>query len=172
MAPYDFTIERYDFDDGQLIELGDNVYSDTENIYDISSSMSINISSLYLYPGQIGEYKLEVTNDAENIRTFEVEIEGTKQWAQTRASEGLIVLIPGETKEITVYIQPNEEAPTGEHLLTISVLNTGEEVFSKHIKATVVRDAPATKNLLKYLIFALLIVLVIAMIIAVVERHN
>ena len=120
-------------------------------------------------------YSVTIANQGATARSFVVDVSGV-DWATVRMSPGnMVVVNPGESKAVYVYVSANEDASVGTHDISATIKSGSDVVGTAAFKADVV-EAKASLNqtsfnsILTYLLVALVIVLVIVVIVLVVSR--
>ena len=105
-------------------------------------------------------YPITITNAGATTQTYVVEVEGAG-WATTEISPSNVVVVkPGETKFVYVYVTPTATAEEGEHVFNVKV-TAGEQEKSFSLKGTVMKSEDKLKRGLEVALIILLIVLII-----------
>ncbi len=113
--------------------------------------------------GSTATYGVALTNDGRTSKAYVVEAV-TGDWATVRVSESLVVLEPGKNKVVYVEVTPKNDAPVGEHTVSVSVRSGNDVLETVPLKAIVTgpqKDAPSLRNGLEIALIVLIVLLVI-----------
>lgn len=123
-------------------------------------------------------YSVTITNQGATAKSFVIDASGA-EWATVRMSPGNVVVVnPGESKAVYVYVSANEDAPVGTHEISASIKSGTEVIGTATFKADVVEagkksfDQSLFNSILTYLLIALAIVLVLVVVVLVMTRGN
>lgn len=115
-------------------------------------------------------YSVTITNNGAVTKSFAIDAAGV-DWADMRISPGnLVVVNPGESKAVYIYLSAKEDAAIGEHTFSANVKTGNVIVGTLTFKADVVEGQAAIKRnnlniILTYLLIALVIVALIVLVV-------
>ncbi len=93
-----------------------------------------------LVKGQGGSvYPIALTNEGKSTKTYVIKVDGIEGWATSRISpSNVVVLAPGETSTIFVYLSATDAAAAGEHMFSVSVSSADAVLKQLPLKAEIV----------------------------------
>jgi uncharacterized membrane protein len=108
--------------------------------------IAISTDAQQLVKGQGGSvYPIALTNEGKSAMTYVVKVEGTEGWATSRISpSNVIVLAPGESSTVFVYLSATDDAAAGEHVFSVSISSADTMLKQLPLKATVVGSQPVS----------------------------
>ena len=122
-------------------------------------------------------YTITVSNNGATAKSFVFDAAGV-DWANLKLSPGnMLVVNPGESKAVYIYVSANEETAVGEHAFSVNVKSGNTVMGTVNFNADVVEAQSAVKSgtlnaVLMYLLIALVIVAVLVLIVFAVTRMN
>lgn len=156
---------------------GDN--SDSEDNVDKTPKTIIVVGSQLETLAQGGEgviYPITLTNDAtRSTKTYTLLVEGLNtHFAEMRVSPtSTVVLQPGETQSLYIFVRADEDAPLGPHVFTASVLSGGETLDQITLTANVVEgEGSSLKSVLEVGLIVLVIILIIVALVVAFNRNR
>ena len=124
--------------------------------------ISVPSESQQLKVGTGNVYPITITNSGSTSQTYVVAVEGA-DWATTKISpSNVLVVKPGETKFVYIYVTPTETAEAGEHVFNVKV-SSGDQEKTFSMKGTIVRAGQ--DNLKRGLEISLIILLIVLIIV-------
>ncbi|MBN2420766.1 hypothetical protein JXB27_00645 [Candidatus Woesearchaeota archaeon] len=117
-------------------------------------------------------YPLTISNGENTAKTFTLVASGTSDWGTIKMSpSNVIVLNPGETKQVYVYLAVAENAALGEHVFSVDVKSGNNVVQQVPLKADVLESSASSwdgvkKALQVGVIILVILILVLAVVIA------
>lgn len=120
-------------------------------------------------------YPITITNQGLTAQSYTLSVDGV-DWATTRWSpSNLVVVNPGESKAVYLYVSANEGTSVGERMFSVAV-NSGNTVLQQiPLKADVIESQAAAsqtdvKTVLEYVLLVLIAVLVVVAIVVAVRK--
>jgi uncharacterized membrane protein len=84
-------------------------------------------------------YPITVSNSGSVAKTYRISVDGTEGWSTVKVTpSSTVVLSPGETKSVYVYVSANEDAPAGERMFSVAVMSGLTVLKEIPLKANVV----------------------------------
>jgi uncharacterized membrane protein len=108
--------------------------------------ITISTDMQQLVKGQGGSvYPIALTNEGKSTKTYVIKVDGTEGWATSRLSpSNVVVLAPGETSTVFIYLSATDAATAGEHMFSVSISSADTVLKQLPLKASVVgAQAPA-----------------------------
>ncbi len=108
-------------------------------------------------------YPVTLTNSGAEAKSYTVSVDGVAEWAVATLDPAASVLLqPGESKAVYVYIAANDDASAGEHMFTLTISSGTETLKDVALKANVLEDGKSDfKRGLEIGLIVLVILLVI-----------
>jgi uncharacterized membrane protein len=109
------------------------------------TTITISSDAQKLVKGEGGSvFPIALTNQGSATKTYVVKVEGTEGWATARISpSNVIVLAPGETSTVFVYVSATDDAAAGDHVFSVSISSADSVLKSVPLKASVVGETPS-----------------------------
>lgn len=83
-------------------------------------------------------YPITLTNQGSATKTYVVKVDGTEGWATARISpSNVIVLAPGESSTVFIYLSATDKAAAGEHMFSVSISSADTLLKQIPMKASV-----------------------------------
>ncbi len=104
--------------------------------------ITISTDMQQLVKGQGGSvYPIALTNEGKSTKTYVIRVDGTEGWATSRISpSNVVVLAPGETSTVFIYLSATDAATTGEHMFSVSISSADTVLKQLPLKASVVSE--------------------------------
>lgn len=149
----------------------------TQPVQDVVE-IAVNTETQLVTKGQGGTiYPVVLSNKGTTAKTYTIQVDGVTDWATTKLSpSGLVVLNPGETKAIYVYVAANENAAAGERMFSVTIKSGDTVIKQVPLKADVVEasagaaQGTSLKTVLQYALITLFVILVIVGIVLLVQK--
>jgi len=110
-------------------------------------------------------FPVTITNEGTTAKSFTIEVDGV-DWATVKMSpSNVVVLNPGETKAVYLYVAANEDASIGEHMFSVSVKSGDKVLETATFKADVIEAQPTKESNVKTVLTWVLIVLIAILIV-------
>ncbi len=120
-------------------------------------------------------FPVTITNEGTTTRSFTLTVDGV-DWATVKMSpSNVVVLNPGETKAVYLYVAANEDAAVGEHMFSVSVKSGDKVLETATFKADVIESIPvekesAVKAVLTWVLLVLIAILIVVGVIVAVQK--
>lgn len=120
-------------------------------------------------------FPVTITNDGTTARSFTLTVDGV-DWATVKISpSNVVVLNPGETKAVYLYVAANEDAALGEHMFGVSIKSGDKVLETATFKADVIESRPvekesAVKAVLTWVLIVLIAILIVVGVIVAVQK--
>lgn len=86
-------------------------------------------------------YPIALTNQGSATKTYVVKVDGTEGWATARISpSNVVVLAPGESSTVFIYLSATEKAAAGEHMFSVSISSADTVLKQIPLKASVASE--------------------------------
>jgi uncharacterized membrane protein len=86
-------------------------------------------------------YPIALTNQGSATKTYVVKVDGTDGWATARISpSNVVVLAPGESSTVFIYLSATEKAAAGEHMFSVTISSADNVLKELPLKASVVSE--------------------------------
>ena len=117
-------------------------------------------------------YPVTLSNTGNTAKTYTIAIDGVSEWGEISIDPAAsVVLQPGESKAVYVYVTANEKASEGEHIFTLSI-NSGTLTLKQvALKANVLKGDNGL-SLKKVLEVGLVVLVVLLIILALIVAFN
>ncbi len=90
-------------------------------------------------------YPVALTNQGSATKTYVVKVDGTEGWATSRISpSNVVVLAPGETSTVFIYLSATEDAAAGDHMFSVIVSSADTVLKEIPLKASVASETAPT----------------------------
>ena len=102
--------------------------------------IAISTDTQQLVKGQGGSvYPIALTNEGKSTKTYVIKVEGTEGWATSRISpSNVVVLAPGESSTVFIYLSATDAASAGEHMFSVSISSADAVLKQLPMKANVI----------------------------------
>jgi uncharacterized membrane protein len=112
--------------------------------------------------GEGAVYPITITNAGRESRSYTVTVDA-QDWANVKITPSSTVLLDGgKTQTLYVFVEADEKAAEGAHVLTATVSSSGEQLDQIALTANVTKAASNTlKIVLEVVLIALVVLLVI-----------
>jgi uncharacterized membrane protein len=115
-------------------------------------------------------YPVTLSNTGNSAKTYMIAIDGVSEWGEVSIDPAAsVVLQPGESKAVYVYVSADEDAAEGEHVFTLSI-NSGTLTLKQvALKANVLEgdDGLTLKRVLEVgLVILVVLLIILALIVA------
>lgn len=160
---YTFTVKAYNANAGDtyeqdiLMEEVVFVTDDGEAVVDVPVTGAVTQT---IEAGQGSIFSIEVKNNANTPKTFDLVVGGAADWATTRIDPTQLTLGPGESEIVYVYVLPTD---TGEHAFTLYVKEGGATIAANQVKVNVggYADTETVTSLKNFFAFLVLVFIVV-----------
>jgi len=86
-------------------------------------------------------YPIVLTNQGSATKTYVVKVDGTEGWASARISpSNVVVLAPGESSTVFIYLSATDKAAAGEHMFSVSISSADNVLKEIPLKASVASE--------------------------------
>ena len=107
-------------------------------------------------------YPVTLTNNGNVAKSYAIIVDGLAEWATSSLDPAAsVVLQPGESKAVYVYVSANDDASVGEHMFTLSITSGTETLEQVALKANVLEGKSGLKQGLEVGLVSLVIVLIL-----------
>jgi len=137
------------------------------------TSVVVNVESetLSVEAGEGAVYRFSVANLGQNPSTFSFELSNTGGWANTRVDPASVTVQPDQTKEVFVFVVPNEGS-TGPKAFNLRVLSNGDVLSEAQLVLNVLepKSGADAKNVFTWIFAVLLAILVILVVVVLAKK--
>jgi len=109
-------------------------------------TVSVDKTSQMIKQGQGIVYQISFSNLGTTARTFKLDVNGEGTWARSRVDPQVLTVRPDGTGEMFVYLTANEDASSGSHIFTVSVMSDNKLVQEINLRADVSDDSKAAAS--------------------------
>ena len=164
---YEVEVE-YDDGDESITETG-SIYVTEGDVCELSEDaapttlVTVGPATQDVAQGASAIYPVTLSNGGSEAKSYTVSVDGTVEWATSSLDPASsVVLQPGESKAVYVYVSANEDATSGEHMFTLSITSGTETLKQVALKANVLEDGKTDfKRGLEVALIVLVILLVV-----------
>ena len=169
LGSYAYEVEvEYDDGDESTTETG-SIYVTDGDVCGLSESaepttlVTVGPATQDVAQGASAIYPVTLSNSGSEAKSYTVSVDGTSEWATSSLDPASsVVLQPGESKAVYVYVSANEDAATGEHMFTLSITSGTETLKQVALKANVLEAGNGDfKRGLEVALIVLVILLVV-----------
>jgi len=175
-------IVEYDDGDEEISESGiiyvtegdicDMVDSEDESGIVPTTLVTVGPAVQDLVQGKSVIYPVTLTNGGSVAKSYTVVVDGVDNWGEYSLDPAAsVVLQPGESKAIYVYVAANKDAAEGEHVFTLSI-NSGTLTLKQVALKANVLDGEDGFSLKKVLEVGLVVLVVVLIILALIVAFN
>ncbi|MCK5107097.1 MAG: putative S-layer protein [Nanoarchaeota archaeon] len=173
-------IVEYDDGDEEVTQSG-MIYVTEGDICDMAEEEGILVPTTLVTVGPATQdvkqgvasiYPVTLSNTGNNAKTYMVSVDGVSDWGKVSIDPAAsVVLQPGESKAVYVYVTADEKASEGEHIFTLSI-NSGTLTLKQvALKANVLKGDNGL-SLKKVLEVGLVVLVVLLIILALIVAFN
>jgi uncharacterized membrane protein len=92
-------------------------------------------------------YPVMFTNSGKESKAYAINVDGYADWANVVMQPGSVVVVqPGETKSVYIYVSAKDTASAGEHMFTVTATSGGEVLKQVTFKSNVQGSAQGNSN--------------------------
>ena len=122
--------------------------SDDEEEQPEKTIISVGSTDMDVVKGEGGVvYPITVTNSGSKSKTYTIGVEGATGWGSVKITpSNTVVLAPGETKAVYVYLSATEAASAGERMFSISISSDQKVLKQIPMTANIADGEPAQEG--------------------------
>ena len=176
---YEVTVEYDDGDDEYTVS--GIIYVTEGDICDMEGSEEGSVGTTLVTVGPAVQdveqgasviYPITLTNNGGVSKSYTIFVDGIENWGESSFDPtSTIILQPGESKAVYLYVEAEEDATEGEHIFTLSIASGTLTLKQVALKANVL-DGGSALSLKKVLEVGLVVLVVLLILLALIVGFN
>jgi len=125
-----------------------------------STTIQVGSQTINVIAGQMATFPITVTNTGKKSQSFTISVSNNEVASVTITPSNLVVVPAGQTQQVFVNAQVNEDASAGAHQLLATIQN-GDSTQQVNLNLMVTNTQSGAKRVIEVILIALVVILVV-----------